>query len=354
MARFIKDRIKAKGQVPGALIFLGNQKMEAPVIQFMQYNSDCLTEEHVDSIETAFSKIRSKDVNWINIYGIHDLDMMGSIGKTLNLPSLLLEDILNTDTRPKYIDGEDFDAFILKMLHHDLKTKMLHAEQISFILGENYILTLQERKGDVFAPVRDRIRTSRGRIRFKENDYLAYVLMDTIADNYTILIEELGGKVEDLEDKIFLKEDTKIVEDIYKYKIELNFLRKSIRPVKDLMTQLIKSETSYFHELNKKYITNLNDLIIHSTDAIELYNNLISDQLNIYNANVGNRMNGVMKILTIFASIFIPLTFIAGIYGMNFEYLPELKYKYAYPVFWVAVLSIVVVLLLYFRRKKWL
>lgn len=354
MARFIKDRKIANGQAPGALVFIGKQKMDVPLIQLMQYNAELLTEEEVSSIDEAFSKIKPGCVNWINVYGIHDLELIKRIGELFDFPSLLLEDILNTDQRPRYDDDEEFDALLLKMLRHEGTTNQIHAEQISILLGENYVLTIQEQKGDVFNPVRERIRKGRGKIRTKSNDYLAYALMDTIIDNYTILIENLGQKIEELEDRIFVQKDDSIVEQIYLYKTELNFLRKNVRPVKDMIIMLLKSENSYFTESNQRYLRDLFELVVQSTEAIELYNNLISDQLNIYNTNVSNRMNEVMKVLTIFASIFIPLTFVAGIYGMNFEYFPELGFKYAYLVFWLVVLVMGGGLLLYFKRKKWL
>ncbi|MCY1722351.1 magnesium/cobalt transporter CorA [Prolixibacteraceae bacterium Z1-6] len=353
MARFIKDRIKAQGQVPGSLVFIGNQKMEAPIIQIMQYDADKLVEKNVDSIEEAYSLINPSGVNWINIYGLHDMELVAKLGKLSGFSTLLLEDMVNTDQRPKYEDEENVDAFILKMLRYEKKDNRIHAEQISIILGENYVLTLQERVGDVFLPVRERIRQKRGRIRTRKNDYLAYALMDIIVDNYTFLIENIGSRVEELEDRIFAMGDAKIVEEIYLYKTELNYLRKTVRPVKDLMTALLRSESSYFEEGNKKFLGDLNDLVIQSTDAIELYNNLVSEQLNIYNSNISNRMNEVMKVLTIFASIFIPLTFLAGIYGMNFDYIPELGFKYSYLIFWMVVLAMVGGMLYYFKRKNW-
>jgi magnesium transporter len=354
MARFIKDRTKATGQAPGSLVFLGNRKMDKPIIQLMEYDADRMSEKELTSIEEGAGVLDYKGVSWINIYGIHDLEMIQRIGEIFNIHSLFLEDVLNTDQPPKYDDGENYDAFILKMLHLSDDSKEVIAEQITIILGANFLITLQERPGDVFTPVRERIRNKKGRVRLNDNDYLAYALMDTIVDNYILLIETLGFKVEELEDRIFLKKDDKIIEEIYNYKTEINFLRKSIRPVKDFLTILLKSENSYFQEKNMKYLRDLNELVVQSTDTIELYNNMLSDQLNIYNTNVNNRMNEVMKVLTIFASIFIPLTFFAGIYGMNFEYMPELKIKMAYPLFWIIALVTMGSLLIYFKRKKWL
>jgi len=354
MARFLKDRTKAKGKAPGSLVFIGRQKMESSIIQLIQYNPDSIYESEVTQITEAFNAIKDKHVNWINIYGLHDLEIIKYLGEFMQLPSLLLEDMLNTDQQPKYHDGNDYDAFILKMLHQDTETNHILAEQITIVLGKNCIVTLQEKKGDVFASVRERIRKSTGRIRSKQNDYLAYSLMDTIVDNYMILIEGLGTKVEEMEDRIFLKKDTKILEEIYSFKTELNYLRKNVRPVREAITKLLRTDTSGFQKKNIQYLKDLHELVVQSTDAIELYNSLVSDQLNIYNTSVGNAMNEVMKTLTIFASIFIPLTFLAGIYGMNFEYIPELKFKYAYAIFWGIIIVIGVILLIYFKRKKWL
>ncbi|RIJ49247.1 magnesium and cobalt transport protein CorA [Maribellus luteus] len=354
MARFLKDRSKAKGLVPGSLVLIGKQKMEKSIIQFMQIDTDSLVEEEVGSTREALEKLNPEAVNWINIYGIHDLDMIQNLGSEFELPGLLLEDILNTDQQPKYENGETYDAFIMKMMHQVGNSNRIHAEQITIILRKDCIITLQERRGDVFNPVRERIRKNKGRIRSHGNDYLAYALMDTIVDNYTILIESIGTKVEDLEDRLFRQMDTKIVEEIYQFKTELNYLRKSIRPVRDFLVLLNRTEDSYIQEKNRKFLADLYELAVQCTDAIELYNSLVSDQLNIYNSNMSNKMNEVMKTLTIFASIFIPLTFVAGIYGMNFRYMPELDYKYSYPILWGIILLLAGGLLYYFKRKKWL
>ncbi len=354
MARFIKDRSKAKGLAPGSLVLIGKRKMDQPEIHKFEYDSSHLKEKQVRNIKDISPILPQEGVNWINIYGIHDMEMIQQIGNTFGLPSLLLEDILNTDQRPKYDAFEKFDAFILKMLHFDEEQNQIKAEQITLILGNHFVLTLQERRGDVFTPVRERIRNSKGRIRNSGNDYLVYALLDTIADNYAIVVEFLGQKIESLEDRIFHSNETGLAEEIYKLKTELNFLRKTIRPVKELIFNLLKNENNLFEEKSLAYLKDLNDLINQSTEAIELYNNLVSDQLNIYNTNMSNRMNEVMKVLTIFASIFIPLTFLAGIYGMNFEYIPELKFKYSYPIFWLLVIVTGGGLLYYFKRKRWL
>jgi magnesium transporter len=320
----------------------------------MEYDRENLVEKELSSIEEVVQCKDSAPVSWINIYGIHDFDLMKRLGEIFDLHPLFLEDIMNTDQRPRYEDGNHYDAFIMKMLKYDEHTKLITAEQFTLILGEHYVLTLQEQIGDVFNPVRERIRNAKKTSRLHHCDYLAYALLDTVVDNYIIVTESIGREIESLEDKIFLNPEKVLVQEIYKLKTELSFLRKSVRPVKDMMGNLFKSENSLYSEDHLHFLRDLEDLITQATDAIELYNGMISDHLNIYSTNVNNRINEVMKVLTIFASIFIPLTFLAGIYGMNFEYIPELSFKYSYLIFWIVALCIGIGLLIYFKRKKWL
>ena len=354
MARFIKDRKASKGQMPGSLILIGTQKMEKPVIRLMEYNPEQLVEKELSSIEEAKAVHDPGSVTWINIFGIHDQALMGRIGEIFGLHPLFLEDIMNTDQRPKYEDGDSYDAVIMKMLKYNDEEKLISAEQITLILGKHFVLTLQEQTGDVFNPVRERIRNAKKNSRLYDSDYLVYALLDTIVDNYILVTEAIGREIESLEDSIFLNPKKSLVENIYKLKTELSFLRKSVRPVLDLMGQVLKSENTLVQEKHLHFMKDLNDLVMQATEAIELYNGMISDHLNIYSTNVNNRINEVMKVLTIFASIFIPLTFLAGIYGMNFEYIPELGFKYSYLIFWIVVICVVIGLLIYFKRKKWL
>jgi magnesium transporter len=354
MARFIKDRSKSKGLAPGSLVFIGRQKMNKPELFVMDYNQNSLEEKQIHSLTEIEDYIHKDGVTWLNINGIHDLELIRELGHMFNITSLLLESVLNTDQRPKFESFDNHDAIILKMIHYDETIKQVVAEQFSLILGKRYVITLQERQGDVFKGVRERIRNNKGRVRLSDNDYLMYALLDAIADNYAIAIETVGRKIDELDGRIFKYNEKGLTEEIYTLKTELNYLRKSVRPVKDVVNSYLKAESPFFMEKNIVYLKDLNDSITHSAESIELYNNLVSDQLNIYNTNMSNSLNQVMKVLTIFASIFIPLTFLAGIYGMNFEYIPELKYKYAYLIFWILVLVIGIGLIIYFRRKKWL
>jgi magnesium transporter len=354
MARFIKDRSVTKGLAPGSLVFIGKQKMDKPDLKLMAYDKEHLIEKQIGSLSEIQAYTHKDGVTWLNINGIHDIDLIKALGDYFSISPMLLEDILNTDQRPKFESFENHDAFILKMIHFDEALQKIVVEQVSLILGAYFVITLQERKGDVFAGVRERIRNKKGRVRLNDNDYLLYALMDAIADNYSIAIEIVGRKIDDLERKLFQYNEKGLAEEIYTLKTELNYLRKSVRPVKDVVNIYLKAESPFFQEKNLVYLRDLNDLITHSAESIELYNSLVSDQLNIYNTNMSNSLNQVMKVLTIFASIFIPLTFLAGIYGMNFEYIPELKYQYSYPIFWGIVIVIGLALVIYFRKKKWL
>ncbi|MCF8378806.1 MAG: magnesium/cobalt transporter CorA [Bacteroidales bacterium] len=354
MARFLKDRSSTKDKAPGSMILIGRQKLEKPIIRLMHYNAKEIMELECKTINEAFSYIKKDYVSWINIYGIHDMALMEELRDLFGLHPLLMDVILNTDSMPKYENHENHEALILKMLSFNENETKVHAEQLSIILGENYVLTLQEKIGDVFNPVRERIRNNKGKLRLLQNDYLVYVLTDTLADNYLLMTETMGRKIEDCEEMIFKATDDKIAETIYRHKTELSYLRKNIRPLREMMIYLLKSEDSFFSTTTIHFLHDLNTLITQTNESIELYSSMVSDQLNTYNSIMGNKMNQVMKVLTIFASIFIPLTFFAGIYGMNFENIPELKYKYGYFIFWGIMLSMGLGLLYYFKRKKWL
>lgn len=354
MPRFIKNRTKTKGQVPGSLIFLGNQKVEQIKLNLISYDNNVLNEKEIQDIEEIRPLDFNTAVNWLNTDGIHDAKSIEYIGNQFNIHALHLEDLLNTDQRPSFSEGDDYLFLIIKMLTWEKDSEKILDEQVSFILTKNCLLTFQEQKGDVFEAVRDRIRKSKGRIRSGKADYLLYALLDTIVDNYLILLGNIGEKIEDLEDKILKHPTDKVADKIYKYKIELNYLRKHIRPVRDMVTLILKSENELLSKKTKQFFRDLNDLVLQCVETIESYQNILNDQLSIYNTNVNNKLNEVMKILTIFAAIFIPLTFIAGIYGTNFEFIPELKLRFGYLYFWIVILATGLITILYFKRKKWL
>ncbi len=354
MARFLLSRRKSHGAIPGSLIFIGEAKMEQPEIHLMLYDQESLTEKQIERPSEIPENIPEGTVLWINVYGLHDTEMVAAIGERFSIPPLELEDILNTDQRPKIIENPGNLTIFLKFLEFREETTHVAGEQLSVVVGENYVVTFQERKGQHFEPVRKRLRDSRGRIRKRGADYLAYALIDTIVDGYLQTIENLGAKMEAMEEEVLHQTQRETLEKIYRLKTNVGFVLKSIRPLKEMMLFLNRTDLEVVHKKTSAYLKDLNDLSTQALEAVEFYYNMAQDYLNIYHTNVSNRTNEVMKVLTIFASIFIPLTFIAGVYGTNFDYLPELHYKYSYFIMLGGMVLMAGGMLVYFKRKGWL
>ena len=353
MARFLKDRKKASGKIPGSLIHLGTKKIEKPLIRLTNFTTDKLIETEPEKLEDCLPYISDGTVSWISLYGLHDEGMIQKLGELFEIHGLLLEDMLNTDQRPKVAENDKLLIIILKILDFNEKTKELTSDQISLILDDNFLVTLQEKEGHYFDTIRERMRKGTGRVRRKRADYLTYVLLDTIVDNYLLNIEILGSIIEKTEGRIFIPKQKGLIEEIYKHKTEINFLRKNIRPVKEILHHLIENESGFIAEENMKYFRDLNDLVVQATETVEIYQIMLNDQMNIYHANLDLRANEIMKVLTVFSAFFIPLTFVAGVYGTNFEYLPAIKLKFGYLYFWIVLALITLSLTIYFKRRKW-
>ena len=354
MARFLNDRKAASGQIPGSLIHLGTKKLEKVRIRLLSYSIDNYVETEPDELDDCMPYIEKDKISWINIDGLHDAVVIQKLGDLFEIHGLLLEDMLNTDQRPKITETDKLMIVILKLLEYDEKTDRLSSEQISLILDDSYLITLQEKVGDYFDPIRDRIRKSNGRLRRKGADYLTYALLDTVVDNYLLIIETLGNMIEKTEAQIFTPNQPKgLMQKIYKHKTEINFLRKNVRPVKEILHRLIENESGFIADENMKYFQDLNDLVMQATESIEIYQMMLNDQMNIYHANLDLKANEIMKVLTVFSAFFIPLTFVAGVYGMNFDNLPELHFTYGYLYFWIILVVITLGLLIYFRKRKW-
>lgn len=354
MARFFKKQEQIKGLSPGSLVFIGNQKVENVRIRVIDYDGTQLREDELKQIAQGADFKQTNTVTWINVDGLHDLDLMKEIRDTFELHPLLMEDILNTGQRPKLEEFDNCLFIILKMLRYDNQKQQIISQQLSMVLGDKFLLTFQEQPGDVFEPVRERIRKQKARIRGSGTDYLAYALLDCVVENYAFIVERLGDQIEDMEEEVLTSAEPAVMEKINAFKREMNFLRKSVRPAREAIMQMSKLETEFIHDQTIPFLKDLQDLATQTSEAIDMYRDMLSDQLNLYNSAIGNRMNDIMKVLTIFAAIFIPLTFIAGIYGTNFEYLPELKFKYSYFIFWGVMLGVALVMLAYFKKKKWL
>ncbi|HUU28026.1 MAG TPA: magnesium/cobalt transporter CorA [archaeon] len=354
MSRFMKKVSKKEGQAPGTLVFVGAEKDYEVKITVMDYDEKELREKEVTAFEECFPYRETNTVTWINIDGVHELDIIERIGQHCELHPLMLEDIVNTNQRPKIEDFGEYLFMVLKMLKYNKDDNTILNEQISLVLGSNFLFSFHESKGDVFDPVRERIRKCKGRIRKLGPDYLAYSLIDAVVDNYFTVLEKLGDRIEDLEEELIDEPTTKTLHSIYTLKKEMIFLRKSVWPLREVIASLERGDYELINEHTLPFLRDVYDHTIQVIDTVETFRDLIAGMLDTYLSSISNKMNSVMKVLTIIATIFIPLTFLAGIYGMNFEYMPELHWKWGYPVAALVMFSIGVTMLILFKRKSWL
>lgn len=351
--RFLTEQENVVGQVPGKLVFVGEQKQLHTTIHLIAYNQDSFVEADLTDISEIETYKKEFQNIWINIDGLHNIDKIRQVGKYYKLHPLLQEDIVHTGQRAKADVEDEYLFFIMKMMKLNKQNFQLDAEQFSMYLDGNVLLTFQEIHGDVFEPIRNRIRKKLGRVRNKKLDYLAYCLLDAIVDNYNNIMEYFGYQIEELEDKILKQPSTDVLQEINGYKIELNFFRKSIRPAREAILDINTEDVELISEDIEPFYDDLSDLITRAYETVDSYKNMLSEQLTIYSINVNNKMNDIMKVLTIFSAVFIPLTFIAGIYGTNFEHVPELHYKYSYFIMWGVMVVIAIGMLAYFKHKKW-
>ncbi len=352
MARFFKSKAASLGRSPGSLVFIGDHRMDRPVLRLISYDVAAMEEIELAGLEQL--AIEPGRVTWLNLYGLDDTSLTSAIGARFGIHPLVLEDVVNTTQRPTLVDFGDYVFVVVKMLRAaDDDPDTILSEQLSLILGPGWLLTFQERIGDVFEPVRERMRKAQGRIRSAGADYLAYALLDTVVDNYIAVVERLGERVEDVDEAVLDEEDD-VLERINVYKREMNYLRKSIRPAREAIGQLAKLDSDVVADQTLPFLRDLHGLAVQAGEAIDIYREMLSEALNTYRTAVGTRLNEIMKVLTVFAAIFIPLTFIAGIYGMNFEHIPELHLRYGYYLLWGIMITVAGGLLFYFRRKGWI
>ena len=339
---------------PGTLVYTGEKKTEEVRITIMDYDESQFQEKEAKKVEDCFPFKDKPTVTWINIDGIHKLDIIEKIGTHFNLHPLVLEDIVNTAQRPKMEDFTDYIFIVLKMLQFDEHENKTAVEQVSLILGSNYVISFQESEGDVFNSIRERIRSNKGRLRKMGPDYLAYCLIDAIVDSYFAILENYGERIEDIEDTVVANPTPETLHSIHSLKGEMIFLRKSVWPLREVINRLERWESPLVSNSLDIYLRDIYDHTIQIIDAIETFRDMLSGMLDIYLSSISNRMNEVMKVLTIIATIFIPLTLITGIYGMNFKFMPELEHPWGYPMAYLIMFTISILMLAYFRRKKWL
>ncbi|HUU37718.1 MAG TPA: magnesium/cobalt transporter CorA [Candidatus Desulfaltia sp.] len=354
MARINHRRSRKAGLPPGSLVHIGDKKAERTKITIIDYDGETFQEKEAKSIEECCALKETATVTWINIDGVHDSQLISDLGTNFGVHPLILEDIMTTAQRPKMEDMGDYLYIVVRMLDLASNKKEVHSEQVSLILGSNFVISFQEDEGDVFDAVRDRLRTGKGRVRKMGPDYLAYALMDAIVDNYFIVLEKLGEDVEDVEEELIRSPDRETVHEIHALKREMIYLRKSVWPLREVISGLERTESELIKDSTGIFLRDVYDHTIQVIDTVETYRDMLSGMLDIYLSSLSNRMNEVMKVLTIIATIFIPLTFIAGVYGMNFKFMPELEWRWGYFLVLAVMLGIGVLMMILFKRKRWL
>jgi magnesium transporter len=353
MRKLIKGRSAKSGLPPGSLVLIGEQRVATPEITIVDYDAAHVTEHKVRTIDECRAFLDTPTVTWINVAGIHDIEVLQQLGECYQIHPLVMEDILNTHQRPKLEEFEHYLFLVLKSLSLSPATGEVEVEQISLILGTNYLLSFEEAPAGAFDTVRKRIKNERGRIRAAGADYLAYCLLDAVIDNYFIVLETLANRIEELEDEIVSNPSRDVLQRLHDLKRELIFLRKSVWPLREVLAMLQRSDNGLVKNSTVVYLRDVYDHTIQIMDTIESLRDVVASMHDTYLSSISNRLNEVMKVLTIWGTIFIPLTFLAGVYGMNFRHFPEIYWKYGYYVFWGVCATIAIFMLSFFRRKRW-
>lgn len=354
MLRFLKKAHTQAGLPPGTLIHIGEKHAEAVRISVMDYDEGHFAERVVDSVEECFPYKDKPTTTWINVDGVHDLGIVEKLGACYGIHPIVLEDVVNTIQRPKILDFGDYIFISLKMLYFEGQEDQAKVEQVSLIFGSNFVISFQEDPGDVFDPVRELIRKGTGRVRRGGSDYLAYSLIDSVVDGYFIVFEKLGERIEGMHDLLIAEPTPRNLQIIHRLKAELISLRKAVWPLRDVIASLERLDSPLIRKETLIFLRNVYSHTIEIIETLESFRDLIGGMIDIYLSSISMKLNEVMKVLTIISTIFIPLTFIVGIYGMNFRYMPEIGWRFGYPMVMLVVAAVAAAMILYFRRKKWL
>jgi len=353
MQGVVSKRSNKSGMPPGTLVYVGEKRVEKAILKLITYTPSEYNEKVSYNVDD-FIPFSDKGISWLNVSGIHDVSIIEKIGKVFGIHPLILEDVLNTHQRPKIEQFDTYDFIVLRLLFYDEKEHEINPEQVSLILGKNFVITFQEKDNDIFNRLIDNIKTSKGKIRGLGSDFLAYSIIDSITDNYFEILESIGEEIENLEDSVIKTPIPEVLSKIYNLKQELIVMHKYIWPLRDVISKMERGDSRFIKKHTQMYLKDIYDHTVQIIESIETYRDMVSVMIDIYLSGVSNKMNEVMKVLSVFAFIFIPLTFLVGVYGMNFDYMPELKWKYSYLILWVFMLIIITSLIFYFKRKKWI
>jgi magnesium transporter len=351
--KLIQKRSRKAGLPPGTLVHIGEKKSETVKITVFEYDENHFQERQVAKAEEV-PIAPEPCVTWVDVGGVHKIEVLESFGKLFGLHPLLLEDIANTDQRPKLDDYGSYGYVVVKMLYEGERHGDIVVEQVSLVYGDNFLLSFQENGGDVFQAVKDRLRSGKGRLRHAGSDYLLYALIDSIVDRYFGVLETVGERIEALQDLVVSNPQPETLREIHALKRQLLFLRRSVWPLRDVINNLSRAEGHFMQESTKVFFRDVYDHVVQIVDTVESLREMVSSMLEIYLSSVSYRLNAVMKVLTIITTIFMPLSFIASIYGMNFEHMPELRSTWGYPAVLLTMAAIGAAMLFFFKRKNWL
>ncbi|AEY67060.1 magnesium/cobalt transporter CorA [Clostridium sp. BNL1100] len=349
----VKSRLKTIGLPPGSLVHIGDKKRDTTVITRIEYGEDTFRQNNISSKNLSEIKQSEGKAIWLNIEGLHETEVLAEIGEKFGLHPLVMEDILNTDQRPKIEFSQDYMYICAKMISYDRKLGEFDIEQISLVLGKSFVISFCEKDTDIFEPVIKRLSLSAGRIRKLGTDYLMYCLLDIIVDNYFTVLEDFSEEIEIAEDELIVRTTSNTLKTIHKLKRQVLFLHKAVWPLRDVLSSLERGESELINESTNIFIRDLYDHVVQAMDTTETIRDILSSMLDIYLSSTSNRMNEIMKVLTIISTVFMPLSFIVGIYGMNIRNMPELGWLYMYPVLWGVMIAIAASMLYYFKKKKW-
>ncbi len=350
--KLVQKRSKKTGLPPGTLVHIGERKSEHVTVSVFRYSTTSCKELQVEQVD-QLSPPADESVIWINVGGVHKVEMVETLGKQFSLHPLLLEDVTNTDQRPKLDDYEAYIFLVMKMLSLTGR-KDIAVEQVSFVLGKNYVISFQENGTDVFQPVRERLRGGKGRLRQSGADYLLYALVDAIVDQYFAVLVLSGVQIEAVQQAVVDDPKPETLNEIHALKRQLLFVRRAVWPLRDVMTNLSRSDCPFLQHSTKIFFRDVYDHVVQIVDTIEILREMVSASLDIYLSSVSYRLNAIMRVLTVITTIFMPLSFIASIYGMNFEYMPELRSPWGYPLVLGVMAAVGVGMLVLFRNKRWL
>lgn len=334
-------------------MYTGDREAQQTEIQVFDYDPEGLRELQAASFAECARMRQQASTTWINVVGLQRIELVEQLGAVFDIHPLVLEDLLNTHQRPKLEDYTEYLFVVVQMLVYDESAREIQTEQVGLILGTGFVISFQEKPGDVFDGVRERLRHGRGRIRKRGPDYLLYALLDSIVDHYFVVLEKLDERIEQMEEHLADDPSTQALRDIHHLKREVIHLRKTVWPLRDVIGNLERDEHSLVQRETRLFLRDVYDHALRVAESVETFRDLLSSMLDLYMSTVSNRMNAVMKVLTTIATIFIPLTFIAGIYGMNFDYMPELRQRWGYPIAVGGMLLIAGVMVWLFKRRKW-